>query len=667
METIEQEVINDNKKIFAKIQNELLKAEFEILIASAWFTDEELFDVLLGKLQKGVNIEVIIAENQDNEKLDFDLLVSKGAMVYKIPNRGYGMMNQKFCVIDKRIALHGSYNWTVNAKKNNQESMISTNHQETIDALIDNFNNVKNRIMEQNGEPVEANGRAQANKPERPKGIPVELPAKTGSEFEKVLDSMIAAEVGSFNRSLLREQGFERCKANNGDHQVLYHAFDTVYSVFINDIDVIEDKKRRLLTKIEEHRVRTVDYLNKNAELEIDHLETESSLTRKNLETRQMQLEADSEATAKNIDEIESGKIPFLENQNEALDQQIKASEREFIVPRFKWFEFIPISVFNLGLLLYLFIFYSSAAYILLFSVADAKEAEAQGIPVAAAQIFNPDALDKALHKGNTAPLFIFLFVLIPLAFSVLDRFITHKWTSIISTVLGIIFLDMAVAYKVTQAVYEVNYLRGNTNEPWHASLAFSDTNFYLVFVFGAFGLFLFKFAFKKMMHFFEDRDPDIQMQRSQVLIKQLREQASQNTAKIMELNGEIAALEKQIIQLKADLKQIGHEIDEVPVLLNRELQRKRGQLIADRDTIGKIASIYTAHIESDYLPISVDALKDRMNVFLEGWNDCLCEEYSVVRANQKTRQAADVAGTWQNEKLQANRIDKRVKFNAGE
>jgi len=667
MGTIEQQVINDNKDIFARIQSELVKATTEILIASAWFTDDELFDILLSKLKEGLHIEVIIADNQENEKLDFELLTANGALVYKIPNRGYGMMNQKFCVIDQKIALHGSYNWTLNAKKNNQESIICTNHEETIKSLSDNFNNLKNKILEQNGQTAPASVEAPVYRNERPKGIPIELPLKTGAEFEKVLDSMIAAEIGSFDRNLLREQGFERCKANNGDHQVLYKAFDTVYSVFINDIDVIEDKKKRLITKIDEHRVRTIDALTKSCELGIDHLQAESTLNQKNLETRRTGLEADTETTAKNIEDIKSTKIPFLEKQNAELDQQIKAAEREFIPPRFKWFEFIPITIFNTGLLLYLFVFYSSAAYILLFSVTDAKEAEAQGIPVASAQIFNPEALNKALHKGNTAPLFIFLFVLIPLTFAVIDRFVAGKWVKTALSLFGIIVLDGAVAYKVTQAVYEVNYLRGNTNIPWNASLAFSDTNFYLVFVFGAFGLLLFKFAFKKLMQFFEDRDPDIQMQRNKLLIKQLREEISDNTARVMALKEEIASLEKQVIQLKADLKQIAQELGELPLQLNRELQKRRNQLIADSGTIDKIASIYTVHIQSDHLPISVDALKDRINVFLEGWNDFLYGEYAVVKANLKTAQAAEVAGQWQNEKLQTNRIDKRVKFNTGE
>jgi hypothetical protein len=666
MELIDQQVFNDNKEIYAKIQKELIAAEFEILIATAWFTDDELFQIIASKLKEGVRVEIIIADNQENEKLDFSSLTARGASVFKIRNSGYGIMNQKFCVIDKRIALHGSYNWSVNAKKNNQESIISTNHEETIHSLIENFNTLKIKIQEQRGDQVSTNV-PEISKVERPKSIPIQIPVNAGSEFEKVLDSMIAAEIGSFDRKLLREQGFERAKANSGDHQVLLKAFDTVYSVFINNIDVIDDKKKRLQTKIDEHRVKTRDALSKTCELEIEYRERESTLNKANLEFRQTNLEAQIAINLKEGEEIKNNKIPPIEDQNRELDQEIKKSEREFITPKIKWYELIPTCIFNVALLCYLFVFYSSAAYILLFSVADAKEAEAQNIPIAEAQIFHAHAISKAAEKGWFAVLFICLFVFIPLSFAMADRFIKSKWVTITLFWFGIIFLDGAVAYKVTESIYEVNYARGNVNIPWKGIMAFTDTNFYLVFVFGALGLLMFKFALKKLLQLFEDRNPDTLSQQNELLIKQLRAEMESNTQKIMVLQEKMAVLEKSMIQDRAQIQHIQLELSSLPVTLNHDLQKKRSQLISDLETIDKIASIYSIHIESDNLPISVDALKDRINIFLEGWNDFLFQEYAIPKATLKTAQATEIAMVWQNEKLHTNKIDKRVKFNTHE
>jgi hypothetical protein len=108
------------------------------------------------------------------------------------------------------------------------------------------------------------------------------------------------------------------------------------------------------------------------------------------------------------------------------------------------------------------------------------------------------------------------------------------------------------------------------------------------------------------------------------------------------------------------------HANQQAPILLNQELQKNRRQLLTDNDTIDKIATIYTLHIQSDNLPISVDALKDRINVFLEGWNDYLFQEYAVSKATQKTTEAREVAQEWQLLKMN-NKLDKRVKIHAHE
>lgn len=665
MELIDQQVINDNKEIYATIQHELLKAESQIILATGWFTDEDLFNILSDKLEQHVSIEIIIADNQDNEKLDFEQLVAKGASVYKIKSNGYGTMNQKFCVIDKRIALHGSYNWSVNAKKNNHESIISTNHRETINSLIENFNTIKQGIIEQKSTPA-INYTITVTDPEVPEEGPLNQPLKAETEFQKVLDSMIAAEIGNFDRKMLREQGFLRCSANNGDHQVLHKAFDTLYSVFINDIDVIDDKKKRLITKIEEYRIKSQDALGKQCEIQVNGLERESAVAKNNLEIKTIHLSAEIESATKSIKEISENKMPPVEKENSELDKQIKETEHASVKPIFKWYEFIPAIIFNLALLCYLLIFYSSAAYILLFSVEDAKIQEAQNIPVAPAQIFNPEALTQVLDKTGTASFFIFLFVFIPLAFAIVDHFVSPKWkftVAVLSFIFGIVVLDGTIAYKVTEAVYASNYAQGNVDVPWKANMVFTDTNFYLVFVFGASGLLLFKLTFKKLMNVFEERSPDIIARRNQLKAKHLREEMSVNSNKLLILREHTSSLEINVTKLRAEIKQTDIELRDLPIRLNQELQLKRTQLLKDSENIDRIAAIYTMHIQSDKLPVTIDALKDRMNIFLEGWNDFLHKEYAVAKATLKTTQAAEVAAKWQNEKLSSNKIDNRIKI----
>ncbi|WP_230143144.1 MULTISPECIES: phospholipase D-like domain-containing protein [unclassified Pedobacter] len=655
---LDQQVLQDNKEIFARIVKELEGADFEILIASAWFTDEELFAIVKSKAAQNVKVELIIADNQENLKLDFDELVSLGASVTKIKNVGYGIMNQKFCVIDKRIALHGSYNWSVNARKNNHESIIVTNHAETVAHLITNFNDINHKAALQRGEVVDV------------PFVPLKVEAKTEthtakehaiSEFTKVLDSMIAAEIGNFDRSMLRGQGYERSKYNNGDHQVLTKSLDTVYSVFINDIDVVEDKKKRLKTKIDEQEVKSLNTFEENLNLQLQTSEAEAENETSNAKNQLINLKAETEKNKQEIQSLKENKIGFHEKNIAEIKNKIRIAQTDFVSPKFKWYEFIPVLFANICLITYLFIFYSSACYILLFAVEDSKAAKAAGFDAIPMEIFNPKALSLTLSKGGAGIIFILLFVSIPLFCALIKLFTKKTWIIISMFLVGIVLVDTAIAYKVSAAIYQMKYDIGDATEAWRISMAFTDPNFYLVFLLGAFGLLMLKFAFEKLMLIFEERNPDVATLKNNLLIKQMDEDLKLEGEKILLFKGEIYAIEAQNISLDAQYKIVEARLTSIPNKLNLLKEVKKTDLITGKQHIIDIATIYKSHVENDNLPISIDSLNDRINIFLEGWNDYLHEEYAVLKATEKSREAFDTAVNWQNEKVKSSQIDKRV------
>lgn len=271
-QNFDQEVIFDNTKIHQRIMDELGKAKNFIYVATAWFTDPTLLGALEERARSGVKVEVIFSDNASNEKLDFTSLKNLGGKVMKIKRSGYGIMHQKFCVIDGKVAISGTYNWSVNAKNNNDESIFISTLTPIIQKYEEHFKKIKSGTEE-----VKTNNRSfksllknwlpkgQAKEPEvdvqaAEPLVPKEEPQLTKKhEYELILDQMIAAEVSNFDRNLLRDEGYQRSKANNGDHQVLGSALDSVYSVFINDINVVEDKKTRLKTKIKEEEVKSID------------------------------------------------------------------------------------------------------------------------------------------------------------------------------------------------------------------------------------------------------------------------------------------------------------------------------------------------------------------------------------------------------------------------
>jgi phosphatidylserine/phosphatidylglycerophosphate/cardiolipin synthase-like enzyme len=116
------------EEIQARILDELSKARFQILIAVAWFTDKVIFQKLLDKKKEGVNIQVLISDDEINKAsgLDFE----RNFETYRIKKTGYdNLMHNKFCVIDLQTVINGSYNWSRKAQYNKENITIDYSRQ----------------------------------------------------------------------------------------------------------------------------------------------------------------------------------------------------------------------------------------------------------------------------------------------------------------------------------------------------------------------------------------------------------------------------------------------------------------------------------------------------------------------------------------------------------
>lgn len=118
--------------IFENISEAIIQqikyAEHTIRICVPWLTDENILRELVEKTKQKVFVELLIFNDEfNNTKTSFfNQLIARGSKVYmvdKTPNGG--MLHHKFCTIDREILITGSYNWSNNAKKNDENLLIS--------------------------------------------------------------------------------------------------------------------------------------------------------------------------------------------------------------------------------------------------------------------------------------------------------------------------------------------------------------------------------------------------------------------------------------------------------------------------------------------------------------------------------------------------------------
>lgn len=110
-------------KIKEEIISNLNKAVKEIKLAVAWLIDEDIIRVLTQRREAGIDVQIAISDSRENFlnnnkfreylRLQGQLFVSTKVFLH-----------HKFCLIDDKIVINGSYNWTYHAISSEENIMV---------------------------------------------------------------------------------------------------------------------------------------------------------------------------------------------------------------------------------------------------------------------------------------------------------------------------------------------------------------------------------------------------------------------------------------------------------------------------------------------------------------------------------------------------------------
>ncbi len=108
-------------------------ARKSIHVAMYAFTSRYLAQALVRARERGVDVKVVLDRSfqEESEYSKGDYLKRKGIpvkLVTPVETKGLrvikGLMHHKFAVIDERVVITGSYNWTATAEKVNYENLL---------------------------------------------------------------------------------------------------------------------------------------------------------------------------------------------------------------------------------------------------------------------------------------------------------------------------------------------------------------------------------------------------------------------------------------------------------------------------------------------------------------------------------------------------------------
>lgn len=119
----------------------LVSAREAIDISVFTISDDRLTEAILTAHKRKVNVRLIT----DNDKAS-----DQGSDIYYLINQGLPVrmdssenhMHHKFAVIDKKILVNGSFNWTRSATDYNQENILVTDEPKLVSAYLAEFENL---------------------------------------------------------------------------------------------------------------------------------------------------------------------------------------------------------------------------------------------------------------------------------------------------------------------------------------------------------------------------------------------------------------------------------------------------------------------------------------------------------------------------------------------
>jgi phosphatidylserine/phosphatidylglycerophosphate/cardiolipin synthase-like enzyme len=121
------------------IVREINRARKEILVQAYSFTADPITFGLVEAKKRGVHVEVLLDRSNEEESYS-DLHILTDNQVSLLIDAKHAIAHNKIMVIDRRIVITGSFNFTNQAEKENAENLlILTHHHALVKQYLENY------------------------------------------------------------------------------------------------------------------------------------------------------------------------------------------------------------------------------------------------------------------------------------------------------------------------------------------------------------------------------------------------------------------------------------------------------------------------------------------------------------------------------------------------
>lgn len=135
---IEQVCFSPNGNCTAAIVERIDNAKSEILVQAYSFTSAPIATALIDAHKRGIKVETILDKSQKKGKYTSATFLTNAGIPTFIDSK-HAIAHNKIMIIDKKIIITGSFNFTKAAEEKNAENLLVINSKELSKSYLENW------------------------------------------------------------------------------------------------------------------------------------------------------------------------------------------------------------------------------------------------------------------------------------------------------------------------------------------------------------------------------------------------------------------------------------------------------------------------------------------------------------------------------------------------
>ncbi|GAA3974664.1 hypothetical protein GCM10022246_28830 [Pedobacter ginsengiterrae] len=474
------DILTTGVEIKQRIISEIQNAKASIYLAMAWFTDRDIANAIIEAKNRNVNVDVILSSNASNETVK---LMFKGANISVHAfdtGDDRGMMHHKFCLIDNKTSINGSYNYSYNASNNNVENIQVSDDPTTYKQFFSEFERIRYNIDHN----IDVNITMQLSS----NNLQQTQPINVIDTFSQHLHDLVYS-AAQINTDEYRNKGYDSSKDSEGSIEIFraeYNSIKEEIRAFATD-DSLSSKKNILTTNISKAFISTKANLDDEKQNKIIVAKKDSELENRQITDKISQLRQDKSVLESGNQQTEEKGLLQINKEIEKNKLERKTIEQSFVVKNFWSVGTILVAFLLTIFTCYLSFFFASALYKMLFESNAYSASLEAGINPGLPKLVDANAIVKIFKQQGLLFGFIAtIFFLFPILLSNIKLLGSkNKYVNHLLFWVGLAVFDIIVAGMIAINTDKINSLLVGKESQMQIWEVIKHGEFWMIFMFG--------------------------------------------------------------------------------------------------------------------------------------------------------------------------------------